>query len=107
MGAPPDDQLALVARCRASNEWVCFEDVDSLNDLANPSAGVLDVMPSKVIKDTLEIVANFRRKLDPRHSYRTSFLAAGRRDFLPATRFSRYERISFQGMVLPVATIPA
>jgi len=63
--------------------------VESLDDCADPRSSVFAAVAGKVVEDAVEIVGNFRGQLDPRHSYRASFLAIGRRTFLPATRFSR------------------
>lgn len=67
MGVPPDNQLPLVARCRASNKRVGLQHVDSLNDLADPCGGILDIMLSEVVKNALEVVTDLEREFDPRH----------------------------------------
>jgi hypothetical protein len=44
---------------------------------------------SKMIEVAVEIVLEFGGEFDPSHSYRASFLAVGRRGFLPAARLAR------------------
>ena len=87
--ATTDYKLALVPAYRSSDQRILFEYRDRLNDLADSRRRVVSLVRREMIQDTLEVVSDFRRKFDPRHPQRASFLARGRTAAFAAMRSSR------------------
>lgn len=105
--AAADDQFPAFPLCRPSDERVALQDGNRRDDVVHAGCGVLDLVGEQVIEDAPEVVCDFERKFDARDAQRASLRAAGRLAFLPATRSSRYRRISGQGIVFPEAAMPA
>ena len=82
MGSPPDNQLPFVSCRRASNERIGLEHADRLDDFADSRGRVLDVVLSKVIENTLDIVTETGREFDARHSLTRQLLGCRPARFL-------------------------
>lgn len=105
--AAANHQLAQVVLDRSPDHRVVLESIDRLDDLADSSPWVGDVVFRQMIQDAVDIDADFRGQLDSRHAQRASLRAAGRRAVLPASRAFMYVRISCHGIVRPEETTSA
>ena len=67
MGALPDYEFPLAVIDRTTDLRAVLQHIERLDDLPNTRAGIFDLIAGKVIEDTIEILADFRRQLNARH----------------------------------------
>ena len=64
----PDDQFAFAAFHRPTDQRAECQDLQGLNDLLDPPRPIGSLEPGHVIKEAIEVIQDFRRKLKPNAS---------------------------------------
>ncbi len=90
MGAGPDEQLSLTARCRPSDHWITDKHLKSFNDFGDPCRRICDREALQMGDEPIEIIECLECDFKLRHSanQRAKGRPCGRGECSPRARLT-------------------